>query len=193
MNYKFCTIPEREEALRGILSDIKQETLAEKLINRGFCEAPASTKYHGSYPGGLFDHSFNVAMQLVEFTKKNGLYWYKDLESPIIVGILHDLCKIDSYIVKTGFDFDDVNEENPEYQITYNENSKLIPGHSTKSAILAQGLYGNLTEEELFCILFHMGPYDTERWFEYDKAIKKYPNVLWTHHADKVVAKIMGV
>lgn len=31
------------------------------LIDNGFFIAPASTKYHGNYAGGLFDHSMNVA------------------------------------------------------------------------------------------------------------------------------------
>lgn len=33
-----------------------------------FLEAPASTKYHGAYPVGLFDHSMAVANQLIKFT-----------------------------------------------------------------------------------------------------------------------------
>ena len=37
------------------------QDIAEKLTESGFFTAPASTKYHGAYEGGLFDHSYNVA------------------------------------------------------------------------------------------------------------------------------------
>ena len=30
------------------------------LITSGFFNAPASTKYHGAYEGGLFDHSLSL-------------------------------------------------------------------------------------------------------------------------------------
>ena len=32
--------------------------LIEKLEDMGFFYAPASTKFHGAYKGGLFEHSF---------------------------------------------------------------------------------------------------------------------------------------
>lgn len=34
--------------------------LLEWLESTDFFEAPASTHYHGSYPGGLVEHSLNV-------------------------------------------------------------------------------------------------------------------------------------
>ena len=52
----------------------------------GFFEAPASTKYHGCYEGGLFDHSLEVAKSLVNLTEKLGLTWERP-ESPYIVGM----------------------------------------------------------------------------------------------------------
>lgn len=38
-----------------------------------FFYAPASTKYHGNYEGGLFDHSFMVMNTLVDLTRHNNL------------------------------------------------------------------------------------------------------------------------
>ena len=64
----------------------------------GFFMAPASTKFHGAYPGGLYDHSFEVTRSLVDLTEKLSLKWERP-ESPYIVGMLHDLCKIDAYII----------------------------------------------------------------------------------------------
>ena len=45
------------------------------LMENGFFHAPASTKYHGAYEGGLFDHSLMVMNTLVDLSAKNGLKW----------------------------------------------------------------------------------------------------------------------
>lgn len=52
------------------------------LLANGFFSAPASTKYHGAYEGGLFDHSFAVMNFLVDLSAKNKLKWQKT-ESPL--------------------------------------------------------------------------------------------------------------
>ena len=49
------------------------ENIVERLKSDGFFTAPASTKYHGAYEGGLFEHSLNVTNSLVELTKQNSL------------------------------------------------------------------------------------------------------------------------
>ena len=67
----------------------------------GFFRAPASVNHHGNYEGGLFDHSFAVTEALLELTEKLDLKWWRP-ESPIIVGMFHDLCKCDQYIKKPG-------------------------------------------------------------------------------------------
>lgn len=68
----------------------------DRLDKLGFFDAPASTKRHGAYEGGLFDHSFTVAKYLVELTEKLGLTWGMD-RSPYIVGMFHDFCKCEFY------------------------------------------------------------------------------------------------
>ena len=50
-----------------------------------------------------------------------------------------------------------------------------------------------LTEEEILCIRYHMGAYETKDWDFFDKAIRKYPNVLWTHTADMYASKVKDV
>lgn len=70
-----------------------------------FTTAPASTKYHGNYAGGLLEHSVNVMNALCKLTKDNHLTW-KRPESPIIVGLFHDICKTGMYICTN----DDVNK-----------------------------------------------------------------------------------
>ena len=153
----------------------------DELDNIGFFTAPASTKYHGAYEGGLFDHSLEVAKILVELTDKLGLTWERP-ESPYIVGMYHDLCKCDNYVW-------DIETEKYKYNPDI-----IIPGHGEKSVIMLQK-FSYLTDEEIACIRWHMGAYetDTKMWEYYGRAIEKYPNVLYTHTADMIASKIKGV
>ena len=153
------------------------------LINNDFFNKPAAIKYHGNYTGGLFDHSLAVAKTLVDLTNKLGLTW-KNPRSPYVVGMFHDLCKVDDYI-------DEREPKAIEAKWGYN-NDKILKGHGDKSIMLLSQFI-NLTEEELFCIRFHMGAYETETWDAYDKAIRKYETVLWTHTADMYAAKVLDI
>lgn len=49
-----------EKLMCGGLSSTDVFMLRNQLMAAGFFTAPASTKYHGNYEGGLFDHSFTV-------------------------------------------------------------------------------------------------------------------------------------
>ena len=152
--------------------------LEKYLINMNFFSGPSSTIYHGAYPGGNFDHSYTVTEELLNLTNKLGLAW-KRKRSPYIIGMCHDLCKASKYNIKedlTGY----------EYAKPYDNE------HGTNSVKrLSQIL--ELTEEEELCIAFHMGAYETKQWNEYDKAIRKYPNVLYVHTADMIASKIRDV
>lgn len=163
---------------------IRNENLMDYLNNGGFFTAPASTKYHGVYDGGLFDHSIAVAKRLIQLTENNGLRW-KRVESPFIVGMFHDLCKCDQYLK--------VQDKSDPRGFHYEYNSRMsLKGHGSKSVmILSQFI--NLTEEEVLCIRYHMGAYETDELEEFDRAIRMYENTLWTHHADQLACKIDGV
>ena len=47
--------------------------LFNKLESSDFYIAPASTKYHGSYKGGLVDHSLNVYYNMMSIAKNKHL------------------------------------------------------------------------------------------------------------------------
>ena len=174
----------------------KPSELFEKwLFNCGFFTAPASTKYHGAYKGGLFDHSYTVCGRLQQLTKDNNLKWQRP-ESPLIVGMFHDVCKYDQYIPIVESEYvsngkDKLVQADVIKGYEFNTNT-VLKGHGSKSVmILSQFI--NLTEEEMLCIRYHMGPYEKEEWAEFDKAIRKYPNVLWTHLADMLASKVDDV
>lgn len=175
----------RADLLMGTaLGKIIPQEFADYLKVKGFYNAPASTKYHGNCAGGLFDHSFAVMNFLVELSAKNNLKWQR-AESPFIVGMFHDLCKIDNYApvldgdnVIVGYEY---------------KTDTLIKGHGGKSIILLSQ-HMTLTEEEVMCIRYHMGAFvEKEEWRDYTNAIHKYPNVLWTHHADMIASHVVGI
>lgn len=156
------------------------------LILSGFTSAPASTKYHGAFRGGLYEHSCDVARELLHLTDRLDLKWQRP-ESPYIVGMFHDLCKIDAYKVDT-YHYDNELGEIVDDSYKHNED-QLIKGHGDKSVMLLSR-FMELTEEEILCIRYHMGAYETDDWKQFDLAIKKYPNVLFTHTADMLASKL---
>ena len=164
-------LEERQDIMSCLLNSVglNGDEIVHYLQEIGFFSAPASTRYHLAYEGGLFDHSFNVAKNLVKFTKDNNLKWQKE-RSPMLIGLLHDLCKSDQYL-KSGSSF------------TWNKSAD--GRHGIKSAEIARILVDDLTEEEFLCIEQHMSAFtDKAGWDAYNKAAHKYENVLWTHQAD---------
>ena len=168
------------------------EAMLDWLIGKGFFTAPASTKYHGAYEGGLFDHSFEVAQLLVQLTEDCHLVWANN-RSPYIIGMFHDLCKIDQYRHPIMGDLrvnGVVKVEDRSWE--YNPDT-LLKGHGDKSVMLLSQFY-TLTEEEIACIRYHMGAFtDKAEWDDYTRSVKLHPNVLWTHHADMLASHAKGV
>lgn len=121
------------------------DKLLSYLVNKGFLEAPASTKYHGSYEGGLVEHSVNVMNRLM---RREILRDYTK-ETLAIAGLLHDVCKLDNYI-----------KQETDGKETYEYNKNAFPaGHGEKSIFLIQR-FMNLTDEEILAIRWHMGAFD---------------------------------
>lgn len=172
-------------------TSVVSDDMMEYLMAYGFFTAPASTKYHGNYEGGLFEHSYMVTKFLLTLTQDNHLIWRK-ARSPYIVGMFHDLCKIDQYrhpasdLVVNGMLLPDPSkwEYNPD---------TLLKGHGDKSVMLLSQFY-TLTDEEIMCIRYHMGAFtDKSEWNDYTRAVSQYPNVLWTHQADMLASHVAGV
>lgn len=161
------------------------------LVSKGFFTAPASTKYHGAHEGGLFQHSSAVMKSLVGLTESCHLEWQNE-RSPYIVGMFHDLCKIDQYRnTSYGLALDGQPLHNP-CEWEYNPHT-LLKGHGEKSVMLLSQFY-TLTEEEILCIRYHMGAFTPkEEWNDYTGAIHAYPNVLWTHQADMLASHVAGI
>ncbi len=160
--------------------DMIDRNMVEQLVEMGYFDAPASKGHHGNAPGMLFEHHMEMMRQLVSITEKMGLIWEKP-RSPYVVSMFHDLCKCDQYVI------------DQDGRIDYNKNM-LLSGHGDKSCILAARIIPDITEEEMLCIRWHMGAFDDkENWDCYLEAVKKYPNVLYTHMADMITSQIIGI
>ena len=172
-------------------------SINEKLIlwlsDNGFFRAPASRKYHGAYAGGLYDHSKAVAEALTNLTHDLHLKWERP-ESPFIIGMFHDLCKIDQYKeVEDAPGKVMFGEFEPQGRETHYEwADPFMKGHGDKSVLYLSHLM-RLTEEEMYCIRFHMGAFEQADIEGYSKAVEKFNNVLFAHTADMIASKIVGV
>ena len=106
-----------------------------------FFDAPASTKYHYAFKGGLAKHCWSVFLTLKKLQKMTGLDIPKD--TMIILPTLHDTIKIDFYI-KNG----------DKYII----NKSAPKGHGSVS-IQRIEKFIKLTDIEKHAIKYHMGIY----------------------------------
>lgn len=173
------TLQDRIDLFKSIMPAPYNTGLLKQLQNDGFFTAPASASHHGNYEGGLFDHSFAVASKLVYYTHNLDLYWRR-LASPCIVGMLHDYCKTKLY----------TKQEDGTFTHTGNV---ILPGHGDASVILIQQFL-DLTPEELYCIRWHMGPFEGEKyWKGYSAACCAYENVLYTHTADMWASQVLDL
>lgn len=143
--------------------------------NSDFFEAPASTRFHGSYEGGLLEHSLNVYDCLKDYldrprTKEVYQLQYSE-ESIAIVALLHDLCKINCYKKS----YRNVKENGQWIQVpTYEYNDTLPYGHGEKSVYMISG-YMRLSREEAFAIRYHMGFAGSEDARNVGSAFEMFP------------------
>ena len=141
-----------------------------------FFTAPASTRYHGAYEGGLVEHSLNVYDCLKDYMERprvEELYGLTASEETIaICALLHDLCKINCY--KPGFR--NVKDESGAWRKvpTYEFDDAMPYGHGEKSVYIINGFL-RLTREEAFAIRYHMGVSGTEDIRNVGKAFERYP------------------
>lgn len=74
---KNLTTSRRIELFEGLIGDKISKEFKKWLIEKGFFTQPASTKYHGAYEGGLFDHCYEVTQVLLDMTERLDLKWQR--------------------------------------------------------------------------------------------------------------------
>lgn len=175
------------------------EGLIKKLEQSDFFEAPASTKYHGAFKGGLCRHCLDVNIVLTNLLKMNGLS-YSD-EAVTIVSLLHDLSKMNLY-ERTCFNKKVYSENGSKHDDGGKFDWVSEPGYKTKD-VKDRFIYGNheqtsefmvrqfipLELEESIAILHHHGGmgFDSAQ-LDISLIYDKYPLALMLHVADMICA-----
>lgn len=160
-----------------------------------FYTAPASTRFHGAYEGGLLVHSLNVYDCLANKWELDQGIWHSALEnvkedSIVISSLLHDLCKAYYYTTEMR----NVKENGTWVQKPYYTVDDKIPyGHGEKSVMMIEE-YIKLKSMERYAIRWHMGAYSGQQdWNTLGTAMEKYPLVLALHQADMEATHLMEV
>ena len=182
----------KEEFIEIFQEQIHREgaqALLDYLSNKSdFFTAPASARYHGSYVGGLCEHSLNVYHCLKDYLARErvtDLYGLEySQESIALVALLHDVCKIGCYKPSTR----NVKGEDGKWtQVpTFTYEDPLPYGHGEKSVYVVNGFL-RLTREEAMAIRWHMGGFDETAkagGFSISVAFEKYPIAVKLHLAD---------
>lgn len=174
------------------------DLLIDKLEASDFFTAPASTKYHCAYKGGLVEHSLNVYHNLVNLVDIKGLKPVIDETSIIICGLLHDLSKMNFYEVyyknekvyhENGSKYDNLGrfdwESKPYYKIKDAKDRFVFGNHEETSEFMIRSFIP-LSVEESVAILNHHGGmgYDSIPPATISDKYNKYPLSSLLHMAD---------
>jgi len=155
------TLAQLREKFNKAQSHIKREGIDELvawLDTTDFFTAPASTRFHGNYDGGLVEHSLHV----LEFALTN-LNWamkYKPefeslRESVVIAALFHDVCKVNQYT--WGEEKWTKNDGGRWVSYSsYGFHDDLPMGHGEKSVYYISK-HMELTKSEILAIRWHMG------------------------------------
>ena len=179
-----------------LLKSVKRDGIDNLIeyLNSSDCKlAPASTKYHCAYAGGLVEHSLNVYRQLsdlLEFVyrdKESGVPFSK--ETIILVGLLHDISKVNYYTLRTkNVKKDNTWVQELVYQVRDSADRFVYGSHSQNSVYMISNFI-KLTYEESLAILHHMGGVDytedTISTKNVSEAFEKSTLALLLHQADQ--------
>ena len=162
------------EGIEDLIKFIEEKT--------DFFTAPASTKFHVSFEGGLLEHIMKV-YEILKFKAEHNVIDLKVSEDTLIlVPLLHDICKVNFYKV----DYRNAKNALGEWEkVPYYTVDDQIPyGHGEKSVMMITE-YIKLTPEEKYAIRWHMGYTEPKELYNsIGAAYKKYPLALMMHEAD---------
>lgn len=185
-------LEEQKEMILDLLRSTERDgidKLADYLSDStDFFTAPASTRFHNNFSGGLAQHCLNVYENFKSLLEIKGVEMSED--SIIICSLLHDLCKCNTYVVETR------NRKNEQgqwekYNIWATNKEVDIPlPHASRSIAIIRKFIKLSIKEEL-TIFYHMGPYGGED-YEYRNMLKaaneKYPQTVLFYVADTIAS-----
>ena len=185
-------IEEQKEMILDLLRSTERDgidKLADYLSDStDFFTAPASTRFHNNFSGGLAQHCLNVYENFKSLLEIKGIEMSED--SIIICALLHDLCKCNTYVVETRNRKNDQGQWE-KYNIWATNKDVDIPlPHSSRSIAIIRKFIKLSIKEEL-TIFYHMGPYGGED-YEYRNMLKaaneKYPQTVLFYVADTIAS-----
>ncbi|MGB9940689.1 hypothetical protein [Methanosarcina sp.] len=94
-----------ETYIINLFKEIKRQGVRDYikyLENSDFFNAPASTRYHRDYPGGLAEHCLNLLEPLKLSNSRLKEKEQLPEDSLIIIALCHDVCKEGLYIGDYG-------------------------------------------------------------------------------------------
>ena len=150
--------------------------LLKFLESTDFYKAPASSRFHNACPGGLVDHLIKVYRLL--FVKNRDYKRKIPEDSLIICGLLHDISKINNYLIELKWT---KNKETGNQWIqqkiyTINKN-RLDLGHG-ESSVITLMRFIELTDFEMTAIRFHMGfSLPKEEYYSLSNSLRVFPNI----------------
>ena len=151
----------KDEFLDVYKANITRQGAEELLLwleTSDYFTAPASTRFHGSYEGGLLEHSMNVYKCLLRQLGSWDLLAAYSPETVAIVALMHDLCKVNFYKKGTR----NVKENGQWITREVFEIDEKFPcgDHADKSVIILQNFI-RLEPDEILAIRAHMGAWDS--------------------------------
>lgn len=175
---------------------IKRDGIKELMAwleSTDFYSAPASTRYHGSFEGGLVMHSLNVFIQLSRLVNLYGVGVDDGVPDPdesiAVVSLFHDLCKVGCYKTELRWRKNKLNqwEQYPTYKF---DEDFAYGGHGSKSVFLIQS-FMKLTPEEASAINCHMGQWDATQYSNPTEVFQRNKLAWLLHVADEAADFLM--
>lgn len=180
------------DQIRKLLIDTKREGMTDLLDYMdeiGFFEAPASTQFHGAYPGALAEHSMNVCL-LASVLAKTWMCpddYEKLYDSVVICSLLHDLGKCGQFgkslyvpnVLKSG----KISDTKP-----FERNKDLLTLPHEVVSCIEITKFIDLTEDEQLAIAWHNGLYGA---FKYEIQGKETLLYMIVHFADMWASRVV--
>lgn len=150
--------------------------LSAYLEKHGFFKAPASTKYHLCYEGGLLIHSLNVTKLALKL--KDILLPDMEKQSIILCGLFHDAHKVTDGFGNITYI---KNEGNDKDKQPYLWNKEQMNFSGAQKSLLIISKFIDLTQDEMQAIAYHDGPF-VPSWEDIKN--DPYPLTLLLHFSD---------
>lgn len=178
------------DELKGLDRDTTE--LVAFLERSSFFSEPASTRFHGNFPGGLAKHCVAMSERLKFFCLKlSGSFQVSDRFDPVVVAVCHDLDKIgkysiDSRNVKRDGKWESIRFYKYKGDLRYYSGGEIAVGHAAR-------LLSDLSPLEHLAIRWVEGMYAVDNNKDLLQALTAAvavdPRIILSHTADMLSSR----